>query len=280
MAKINQDLIDRIADKLGITERAVYPHITRVANETKLERHLAALELATRHHININRYSTPAERSDLRTAVRGTPDRAPEHRSAEPPRRPAKAAKRTARKREGKTVFVVHGRDDALRKSMFDFLRALGLSPLEWDHAIAQAKGNNPYVGNILDSVMEKASAVVVMFTPDDLVHLKEQFLGADDRATEGKPQGQARPNVLYEAGLAMGRHPDKTVFVQVGKVKPFSDVGGMHMVRLTDDTAKRNDLANRLQKIGCGVDKVGSDWMHAGTFEPTEPKPAKKRVK
>jgi hypothetical protein len=29
-----------------------------------------------------------------------------------------------------------------------------------------------------------------------------------------------------------MGGHPRKTVFVQVGKVKPFSDVGGRHMVR------------------------------------------------
>jgi hypothetical protein len=28
-----------------------------------------------------------------------------------------------------------------------------------------------------------------------------------------------------------MGGHPRKTVFVQ-GKVKPFSDVGGRHMVR------------------------------------------------
>jgi predicted nucleotide-binding protein len=54
---------------------------------------------------------------------------------------------------------------------------------------------------------------------------------------------------VLYEAGLAMGRYPGKTVFVQVGKVKPFSDVGGMHMVRLTDDTAKRNDLANACRR-------------------------------
>jgi hypothetical protein len=37
---------------------------------------------------------------------------------------------------------------------------------------------------------------------------------------------------VLFEAGLAMGRHPRKTVLVQVGKSKPFSDVDGRHMVR------------------------------------------------
>lgn len=32
---------------------------------------------------------------------------------------------------------------------------------------------------------------------------------------------------MIFEAGLAMGRHQEKTVFVQVGKVKPFSDIGG-----------------------------------------------------
>ena len=87
----------------------------------------------------------------------------------EPPRRASKV-KKPARTTKGKSVFVVHGRDVALRKSMFDFLRALDLHPLEWDHAIAQAKGNNPYVGDIIDTVIEKAQAVVVMFSPDDLV--------------------------------------------------------------------------------------------------------------
>jgi len=32
---------------------------------------------------------------------------------------------------------------------------------------------------------------------------------------------------VLFEAGLALGAHPNKTVMVQVGKVKAFSDIGG-----------------------------------------------------
>ena len=110
------------------------------------------------------------------------------------------------------------------------------------------------------------------------MVQLKEQFLHADDRSTEGKPQGQARPNVLFEAGLAMGRHPQKTVLVQVGKVKPFSDVGGRHLVRLTETTESRHDLANRLEALHCEVDKVGRDWMKAGDFVPTELKPAKKK--
>jgi predicted nucleotide-binding protein len=285
LAKINQELIDRLAHKLGIGVGAVYLRIQKIVKETGLERDLAALVLARRNDININKFSTLAQRNDIRGNGGGRRGDSADvesevvERRVEPARRASKA-KKSARKTKGKSVFVVHGRDDALRKSMFDFLRALGLHPMEWDHALRQArsKGANPYVGEILDEVMEKAQAVVVLFSPDDLVQLKEQFLNADDRSTEGKLQGQARPNVLFEAGLAMGRHPKKTVLVQVGMVKPFSDVGGRHMVRLNDSTESRNDLANRLEGLHCEVDKVGRDWMKAGTFTPTEPKPAKKR--
>jgi len=37
--------------------------------------------------------------------------------------------------------------------------------------------------------------------------------------------------------------------------------------VRLSNDYAKRNDLANRLENLGCSVDKQGTDWTKAGDF-------------
>jgi len=39
------------------------------------------------------------------------------------------------------TVFVIHGRNEAARKSMFEFLRAIGLKPLEWSQALAATGG-------------------------------------------------------------------------------------------------------------------------------------------
>jgi predicted nucleotide-binding protein len=275
MATINQDLIERIASKLGITTKVVYPHIQKVVAETMLERHLAALVLAGRLGININRYSSPQERNEIRgvRANAANDDRAPAPASDSVPRRPAGRKAKSAKKIKDNSVFVVHGRDDELRKSMFAFLRALGLNPMEWGHAVQAAKGANPYVGQILDAAMEKVQAVVVLFSPDELAQLKEQFCGRDEKKTEGKLQGQPRPNVLFEAGLALGAHPEKTLLVQVGKVRGFSDIAGRHLVRLSDDFARRNEVANRLEKIGCAVNKVGNDWMNVGSFVPTEPR-------
>lgn len=203
----------------------MYRQIAKVAQETFLERDLAALVLATRHRININKHSTPAQRTAIRNHLAGGGNNHSAPVLATPAPRPAarKSGKaQKAKRTKGNSVFVVHGRDAALRKSMFDFLRSLGLNPMEWEQAVDQAKGNNPDVGNIIETAMARVQAVVVMFSPDELAHLKEQFWTVDDKHGDGKPAGQARPNVIFEAGLALGAHPEKTVIVQVGKVRPF----------------------------------------------------------
>jgi predicted nucleotide-binding protein len=170
-------------------------------------------------------------------------------------------------KEKDNSVFVVHGRDEDLRKSMFDFLRALGLNPMELEHAVSTAKGANPYIGNILETAMAKVQAVVILFSPDELAQLKEKFCRRGEKNTEGKLKGQPRPNVLFEAGLALGAHSDKTLLVQVGKLRGFSDIAGKHLVRLTNEWAKRNEVANRLEKLGSRVNRKGSDWTRTGDF-------------
>ena len=150
---------------------------------------------------------------------------------------------------------------------MFDFLRALGLSPLEWDKAIALTKSGTPYVGTVLDAAFAKAKAVVVILSPDDEAQLREPFRTRDDPPFERKLTGQPRPNVLFEAGMAFGRHERETIIVQVGKVRPFSDSAGRHVVRLDNKPESRSRLANRLESAGCAVDREGADWISAGDF-------------
>lgn len=165
-----------------------------------------------------------------------------------------------------RSVFVVHGRNEELRRSMFDFLRNINLRPLEWTEAVALTNNGSPYIGEVLDAAFDAAQAIVVLMTPDEIAYLQPQYsLGESD--PEIHPQPQARPNVLFEAGMALGRNPNRTVLVEVGEIRPFSDVAGRHAVRLTNDVAKRQDLAARLQTAGCDVDLTGVDWHSSGDF-------------
>lgn len=103
-------------------------------------------------------------------------------------------------------VFVVHGRNEPARKGLFEFLRAIGLDPIEWSEAIQMTGQASPYIGDVLDAAFGAAQAVVVLQTPDDVAHLHESLTYPGD--PECSPQMQPRPNVLFEAGMAMGGTP------------------------------------------------------------------------
>ncbi|MFF2832317.1 TIR domain-containing protein [Cellulosimicrobium cellulans] len=167
-------------------------------------------------------------------------------------------------------VFVIHGRNEAARRAIFEFLRSLGLDPIEWSSALAMTGSASPYIGDVLDAAFGAAQAVVVLQTPDDVAYLHESLTSPDDPETQ--PQMQPRPNVLFEAGMAMGRQPERTVIVELGRVKSFSDIHGRHAVRLDNSFAKRQDLANRLRTAGCDVNTTGADWHVAGDLTPPSP--------
>jgi predicted nucleotide-binding protein len=275
VASINQDLLNRLQTKLGISKGRVYEHIKAVSRDRHITRRdVAALYLAWQQGISIQKYATAEQLSRLDAIMSGGAQGAPV--SPQMPVAPtARRSRRSASaKRAPKTVsnsvFVVHGRDVALRKSMFEFLRALQLNPMEWEQAVYATRGGNPNVGDIINNAMAQVQAVVVLFSSDEEARLYEQHWADGDEDGEGKPQGQPRPNVLFEAGLALGAHPEKTIIVQVGKVRAFSDIAGKHLVHLSNAGPRRNDLANRLSRLGCDVVQTGSDWMNAGNFVPS----------
>jgi predicted nucleotide-binding protein len=165
-------------------------------------------------------------------------------------------------------IFVVYGRNLEVRNSLFRFLRVIGLRPLEWSQAIRETGKASPFIGEILDVAFSKAQAVVVLMTPDDVAQLRGPFRSPGDAPYESQLTGQARPNVLFEAGMAMGRNPDRTIIVEMGTLRPFSDIAGRHTVKLSDDSAARHELAQRLETAGCPVDLTGRDWHTEGNFD------------
>jgi predicted nucleotide-binding protein len=181
--------------------------------------------------------------------------------ASEEPREPTPSRNR-------RSVMVIHGRDSVARTAMFTFLRALGLEPIEWSQARMDTGSASPYVGEILEAAFNRAQGFVVLLTPDDEARLREDFLKDSDPPYERELTPQGRPNVLFEAGMAMGASSKRTVLVQIGNVRPFSDVGGRHVLHFDgSSTEDRQELAMRLITAGCEVSLTGTDWHTAGDF-------------
>lgn len=175
-----------------------------------------------------------------------------------------------------KKVFVVHGRDENLRQSMFAFLRAIGIEPIEWNQAIAATSKASPYIGEILDVAFTQAKAIIVLASGDDEARLIKKFANPEDPEYETNLTPQPRPNVLFEAGLAMGRDQNRTILVEVGNLRPWSDIAGRHVTHLDNSPQKRNELAQKLKVAGCDIELSGQDWLAAGNFEELPREPSK----
>jgi predicted nucleotide-binding protein len=176
-----------------------------------------------------------------------------------------------AQKINPKKVLVVHGRNEKARRAMFDFLRSVGLDPIEWGEGIRATGKGAPYVGEIIDKAFSYAQAVVVLLTGDDIAYTRKEYLKSGDPPHEKKPAPQARTNVIFEAGRAFGTHSDRTILVELAgeSTRPFSDIQGRHVVRISNKPDKRKDLIDRLQTAGCEVNIQGkNEWLNCGDFD------------
>jgi predicted nucleotide-binding protein len=121
----------------------------------------------------------------------------------------------------------------------------------------------------VIYGAMEKVQGVLVMFSPDEQARLKSKFASPQDKKRGmDKLDAQARPNVIFEAGLALGAHSKKTLLVQVGDVRDISDIAGKHLVHLSNTATSRKELAQRLKtKLKFKVDTTGDLWLTIGNF-------------
>jgi predicted nucleotide-binding protein len=267
VAKTDPRVLERLQQHLGIGRAQAYKLVQDHARDRILPRDLAAISLALEKGINVHRFAAQDQLATIRAAKSGGHSAAVQAEVPTVVQRATKTrpgrADRVKTKGTADKVFVIHGRDEKVRKAVFNLLRGLHLNPLEWSALIARTRQGSPIIAQVLDAAFRDAVAVVVLLTPDDDAVLRKELQRRTDKAFEKKLMGQARPNVLFEAGIAFGRMPDKTILVEVGKLRPlFSDISGRHTIRLTNDVKTKMDLARRLKTAGCAVNLDGDDWQ------------------
>ena len=153
---------------------------------------------------------------------------------------------------------------------MFVFLSALGLAPIDWNQAMYSVGRPSAHIWEILDAAFNAAQAVVVLLTGDDRGRLRNRFQNKrTDPKYELEPTRQPRLNVVFEAGVALGRYPDRTILLRLGEkpLRPFSDIEGRYIVHFTGSTESRQVLKRQLELAGCDTSGAGPNWLSAGDF-------------
>ena len=167
-----------------------------------------------------------------------------------------------------RTVFVIHGRDREALEALFAFLRSLDLRPVQWEELVERTNRGSPYTGEVVAQAFREANAVVVLMTPDDEARLHPDLQSDADPEYERTYWGQVRPNVLLEAGMALEAQPTRTIFVEIGRLRPASDLAGINSIRLTGANGPLLALVKRLETAGCPVDTSSEEWMRTDRFE------------
>ena len=65
---------------------------------------------------------------------------------------------------------------------------------------------------------------------------------------------------------MSFGLYPDRTIIVEVGSLRPMSDLLGRHTVRIGAAGAIKS-FVNRLEAAGCAVNTDGADWIRQDRF-------------
>jgi predicted nucleotide-binding protein len=160
----------------------------------------------------------------------------------------------------GKRVFVIYGRDVAARDELLKLIRGLGLDDIPFE-SVANSLGPAPFVGDVVLKGLQQADAIVALFTPDEQAVLREPETGMSLAEHDGGERWQARPNVIFEAGIAYGRSDKEPILAVLGTdVRLFSDLAGIHFVRLDASDGKRN-MRERLERILGPLEPIMADW-------------------
>ena len=139
-------------------------------------------------------------------------------------------------------VFVVHGRDHAVRDAVVNFLVELGVTAI----ILEQQANRGQTIIEKFENQSKGVSLALALLTPDDIGYPR-------DRPAEAK--SRARQNVFFELGYfvaKMGRK--KVVALCDGEVEFPSDLYGVIYIDRTDTQVWQIQLIRELRACGIHV--------------------------
>lgn len=142
-----------------------------------------------------------------------------------------------------KSVFIVHGHDDATKEKVARFIEKLGLEAI----ILHEQVNKGLTIIEKFEEYSKNASFAVVLFTPDDIAYP----LGSEDNK---KPR--SRQNVVLEMGYFVGSLGRERVCVLYkGDVELPSDILGVVYTKIDDTDSWKLSLAKELKSAGYSVD-------------------------
>lgn len=167
-------------------------------------------------------------------------------------------------------VFVIHGRNTKLLEELSVWLDSIGLHARGFDLIRAEL-GGSPTIMEVIQKGMTEARAIIALMTPDEVSFLRPGLQSDHDSAPD-KQRWQARPNVIFEAGMAFAlAGKDRTLILVAGVAELFSDVGGINYKRLPHDSTEREILKNVLRSMKCNVRDNDPTHHKRGDFKVDE---------
>ncbi|WP_159451892.1 TIR domain-containing protein [Hymenobacter roseosalivarius] len=147
---------------------------------------------------------------------------------------------------ESRNVFIVHGREEAMRKDTQATLHRFGIDGI----VLSEEINKGQTIIEKFDRVAKECGYAVVLFSPDDIGGLK----------TTGKTvptlSPRARQNVILELGYFVGLLGRDKVFVLVaGNVEQPSDFHGVVYQTYDKAGAWKRRLAQELGAVGFYID-------------------------
>lgn len=206
----------------------------------------------------------------LHSAESAENDVAPENVGTEQPRSSTSTEGEANSQPDPRRVFIIHGRNAAARLAIERFVQTLGLQAIDFDQLAADHGAE--FVGNIVRAGLQQAQGIVALFTPDEFAVLGASPLRGPHDAASDLQRWQARPNVIFEAGIAFGIARERTILVTLGsEVSLFSDIAGIHILRLNNSIESRKRFRQKLIGVRCEVDQRSDAWTNpeqSGDFE------------